>query len=118
MPKEHYIASVEELDSEGSSVIAEIEGQEIAVFNIEDEYFAVANYCPHQAGPLCEGDLKGEITLGEDGWELCYGRETLIECPWHSWTFDVQTGRNSADEQYAVPTYEVVVNDNKIYIVM
>lgn len=117
MGSKHFVASTDELDGDGSSAIVEIKGQEIAVFNKNGDYYAVANYCPHQAGPLCEGKLKGETSIGDDGWELVYGEETLIECPWHTWAFDIKTGKHVADDRYAVPTYDVVVEDEEIYVI-
>ncbi len=113
----HRVAETAELASEGSRVITEVDGQEIAVFNIDGELHAVANYCVHQAGPLCEGDLTGRMVVGDDGWEWNWDdRETVITCPWHGWKFDVTTGRNIQDDRYAVPRYEVEVEDGSIFV--
>lgn len=118
MPTKHLIADESELSSDGERVIAEVEGQEIAVFRHEGEYYAVANYCIHQAGPLCEGGLTGATTLGDDGWDWIYDdEEKYIACPWHGWMFDITTGRSPKDERYAVPTYDVEVEDGSIYLV-
>lgn len=112
---EHFVVDSNELDN-GSKAIVSIEGNEIAVFCIDDEYYAVANYCPHQSGPLCEGKTKGRTEIGENGWNLKYTDEIFIECPWHTWSFDITTGINAADEQYSVPTYDTVVRKGKVYV--
>src|SRR4249919_653149 len=67
---------------------------EIALYNIEGEFFAGENLCPHQGAPLAEGTLCGHT----------------IECALHGWQFDVRSG-----ECLTVPeklrTYEVLVED-------
>jgi nitrite reductase (NADH) small subunit len=41
-------------------------GRVLALFNVEGEYFAVDNSCPHRGGPLGEGHLNGRV----------------VTCPW------------------------------------
>jgi nitrite reductase/ring-hydroxylating ferredoxin subunit len=114
----HRIAATAELSEEGKRVIADVDGQEVAVFNYGGEYHAVANYCVHQAGPLCEGELTGDMVLGEDGWSWDYtDEEKYVRCPWHGWVFDITTGENTDDSRYRVPTYDVEVEDGTIYVV-
>jgi nitrite reductase/ring-hydroxylating ferredoxin subunit len=112
----HYVADTDELAADGSKAIAEVRGQEVAVFRLDGEYYAVANFCPHQSGPLCEGQTKGKVGIGDDGWQLEYSDETYIECPWHSWMFDIRTGEHAVDDRYAVPTYDVEVEAGEIYV--
>lgn len=112
-----YVADIAELDSEGSRVITEIDGQEIAVFHIEGELHALANYCVHQSGPLCEGPLSGRMETQEDDTALQYDeRQTAIRCPWHGWRFDISTGNSLQSDRYTVPTYEVEVENGDVYI--
>lgn len=116
----HYkrkIATVDELPTDGSRVIAELDGKEIAVFRIDGEYYALANFCPHQGGPLCEGQLSGRVRGGDDGWTWEYDdRERNVTCPWHGWKFDVTTARCTVDDHYAVPSYEVLEEDGELYV--
>ncbi|MDX1747589.1 MAG: Rieske (2Fe-2S) protein, partial [Halobacteriales archaeon] len=102
---------------DGDRAIVQVEGREIAVFRHEGEFYGVLNFCVHQAGPLCEGRLTGEMVIGEDGWEWYFenhGRN--IVCPWHGWVFDITTGKSVDDDRYAVPTYEVAVEDGEVYV--
>lgn len=111
----HKVAAAADLE-DGERVIEEIEGLEIAVFSVDGKYYAVANFCPHQAGPLCEGLLMGRIR-GSEGWRLEYDdTETVISCPWHGWRFDVTTGQNLQSDRYAVPTYDVEVENGDVYV--
>jgi nitrite reductase/ring-hydroxylating ferredoxin subunit len=113
----HAITELANLQEDGDRVITEVDGQEIAVFRIKGELHALANYCPHQAGPLCEGKLRGSMSTGDDGWEWRYDDDKRnITCPWHAWKFDVTTGRNINDNSYAVPTYDVEIENDTVYI--
>lgn len=118
MPGRYKVATVDEFEGEGSRVIAEIEGQEIAVFRVDGEFHALANYCVHQGGPLCEGKVRGRMTAGDDGWSWEFDEtKRTVECPWHGWLFDVTTGRNTANPNHAAPTYDVEVEDGDVFVV-
>ena len=116
MAGRHKIAGEEEFDGDGSRVIGEVDGLEIAVFRIGGEYHALANYCVHQGGPLCEGELGRGLTVDADGWERIADEPTNVLCPWHGWVFDVETGRNVDDDRYAVPSYDVEVEDGDVFV--
>jgi nitrite reductase/ring-hydroxylating ferredoxin subunit len=113
----HRVASTEDLSEAGDRVIVEIKGQEIAIFNYDGDYYALANYCIHQAGPLCEGNLTGDMCLADDGWSWEYQDEQKhIRCPWHGWVFDITTGESTDDPRYRTPTYDTEVEDGTIYV--
>lgn len=114
--KRTKVAETEDLPKNGSRVIVEVDGRDICLFRYNNQYFAVLNYCVHQAGPLCEGPLDGQIVAGDD-WEWEYDdEEKYISCPWHGWTFDITTGVSVKDKRYRVPTYDVQVEEDSIYI--
>ena len=75
-------------------------GDELVVYNVDGEYYATENFCPHKGAPLSEGVLCGHV----------------IECGLHGWQFDVRNG-----ECLTVPdrikTYEVLVEDGLIKII-
>lgn len=117
MPTRHKVAETEDLKEDGSRIFAEVEGVEVAVFNVEGTYHAMANYCVHQGGPLCEGELRGSYGVDDNGWEWTYDdTKKNVICPWHGWKFDVTTGQNINDERYATPTYDVEVEDGKVFV--
>ncbi len=80
----------------------ECEGEEIAIANVDGEYFAFNNTCPHAGGPLAEGELDGDI----------------VTCPWHSTPFNVRTGeaQEGGVTDDPVSTYEVRVDGDNIQI--
>ena len=44
-----------------------VNGREIGIYNLGGEYFALLNRCPHEAGPLCRGNVVGWITSDGPG---------------------------------------------------
>ena len=92
---------VEDLPDGNCKTIELPAGRELALFNINGEFYATENFCPHKGAPLTEGTL-------------C---EHVIECDWHGWQFDVRTG-----ECLTVPekllTYEVVVEHGLIKVLL
>ena len=54
----YRVATVEEIPIGGRKLVT-IAGRSIGVFNIDGEFYALRNTCPHQGGPLCQGRLTG-----------------------------------------------------------
>jgi len=71
----------------------------VGVFNLNGQFYALNNRCPHQGGPLCRGELTGLITSSAPG-RYAYTRPgEIIRCPWHAWEFDITTGQAVVDPQ-------------------
>jgi 3-phenylpropionate/trans-cinnamate dioxygenase ferredoxin subunit len=76
MPDFIKVAAIDEIPA-GRAKLVEVNGNEIAVFNVGGRFHAIDNSCTHVGGPLCEGEIEGaEVT-----------------CPWHGAVFDVTTGQ-------------------------
>src|SRR6476469_1946476 len=105
----HAVAGVGEIPPGGRKIV-EIGGRSIGVFNVNGEYFALRNRCPHQGGPLCEGRLAGGVESPRPG-EYEYVRDgEILRCPWHGWEFDLKTGQSWFDPAGTrVRTYPVSV---------
>ena len=39
-----------------------------------------------------------------------------VMCPWHAWSWDVQTGENTANPELKVPSYPVKVEDGQVLV--
>ena len=76
---------------EGWSALVLLEG---------DAVVAIGNVCPHHGS---------ELTAG-------YRRPGSIECPLHSWRFDVFTGACAHPSDALVPTYDVSVEEGIVYV--
>ena len=69
------------------------------VFNLGGEFFALSNRCPHRGGSLCQGNLTGLVLSDEPGQYNYIRRGEIIRCPWHSWEFDIRTGKSWCDPE-------------------
>ncbi|WP_267643367.1 Rieske (2Fe-2S) protein [Haloarchaeobius amylolyticus] len=79
---------------QGERLITELDGFSIGIFNVDGEYFALKNDCPHQRAPLCEGPVTGTTTSDKAG-EFEYERPgEIVRCPWHGWEFDIKSGES------------------------
>jgi nitrite reductase/ring-hydroxylating ferredoxin subunit len=93
------VGSVEDVPP-GHSVIVELSnGRELALFNVEGEFHAIDNFCPHKGASLASGHLQGHT----------------VECDWHGWQFDVRTG-NCLTVREQVKVYRVIVEDGLIKV--
>jgi 3-phenylpropionate/trans-cinnamate dioxygenase ferredoxin subunit len=105
----HIVGTVDDIP-EGQRAIVQIDGREIGVFNVGGRYFAILNRCPHEAGPLCRGQLVGALNSAAPGDYRVDSDTTILRCPWHQWEFDVTTGQSWCDpERMRVRTYETAI---------
>jgi len=86
----------------GEMKLVDFDGEAIAIANVDGEYFAFNNTCPHIGGPLAEGELEGDI----------------VTCPWHATPFNVRTGEAQEGGVTNIPvtTYEVRLEGDDIQI--
>lgn len=105
----HFVATIAEIPP-GKRKIVAVAGRSIGVFNLGGEFFALRNACPHQGGPLCEGNATGFVYAATPG-EYQYSRRgEILRCPWHGWEFDIRTGQSWFDpNRVRVRQYEVSV---------
>lgn len=95
------VAATEDLPP-GESLLVELEGIRIAVFNLDGEFYAIEDVCTHDGGPLVEGEIL-------DGGQ--------VECPRHGARFDIRTGEALSMPAFEpTPSYEVQVEGGDIYV--
>ena len=112
----HAVCGADELPP-GERRIVDVGGRSIGVLNVDGEYFAVRNTCPHQGGPLCRGTVGGTM-LPSAPQEWIFGLEDrVIRCPWHGWEFELESGRSLfAADRVRVRVYTVTVEDGKVML--
>lgn len=86
----------------GEGKVVEVDGKRIALFNVEGTFHAIDDECPHQGGPLSEGEVDG----------------CIVTCPWHAWMYDVTTGVNTDDDTIAVQRYEVKIEGTSVLLAL
>lgn len=118
---EHIVASTDELD-ENERLLVEIEEREISIFNIDGEYHALLNWCMHQGGPCGEGKVSGTIVdadFDRDSLEVSleWGKDgEILNCPWHAWEYDIESGECLSREGHNLPSYPVKVENSNIIV--
>ncbi|AUW93495.1 MAG: non-heme iron oxygenase ferredoxin subunit [Sulfobacillus thermosulfidooxidans] len=94
------VASVNDIVA-GEPFLVPMEDDDIALYQVNGEYFATDDLCSHAEASLCEGDLVGYI----------------IHCPRHGGQFDVRTGEAKHFPAYApIRTYPVKVEGSDLFI--
>src|SRR6185503_18849454 len=76
VPLTFIVGRVEELPVGSRKTVELPNEREIALYNIDGEFYAIQNSCPHKGAPLSEGILCDRV----------------IECEWHGWQFDLRSG--------------------------
>jgi len=69
------VARVDDI-APGAGKEVQVNGRRVAVFNVEGQFFACQDDCPHVGFSLAEGEI-------EDGKVVCFG---------HGWGFDLKNG--------------------------
>ena len=117
MGKVHQVATVAELPV-GTQKIIQIGRRSIGLFNVNGSLHALPNLCPHQLGPLCEGNVSGTTYSGvETGWKVDWIQEgEIVACPWHGIEYEIVTGRCLPFPEISIRTYKVWAEEDAIYI--
>lgn len=93
------VAQVEDL-TPGEKMLVEYDDEDVGLFNIDGQFYAISDVCTHDGGPLVEGNLEGD-------W---------ITCPRHGARFNVKSGQETMPAFAPVPLYEVRIEGDDILI--
>ena len=99
MPNFVKVANTSDLKP-GESKVVEVDGEQVALFNVDGEFFAISNTCLHRGGPLGEGFVEGDV----------------VTCPWHGWRYNVKTGANLMIPNQKVPAYQIKIEGNDVFV--
>ena len=99
MPNFVRVASTSDLKP-GENKVIFVEDEEIALFNVGGEFFAISNVCRHKGGPLGEGMLEDDV----------------VSCPLHGWRYNVRNGSCLTVPNQHVAAYQVKVEGNDVFV--
>ncbi len=85
---------------EGESTIITVNHQDVAIFHVGGEYFAINDRCPHAGASLSSGYV-------EDG---------IVTCPWHGWRFRLKDGEWADNPRVKTECYRLQITDDLIQI--
>ncbi|TPQ24844.1 non-heme iron oxygenase ferredoxin subunit [Methylomonas koyamae] len=87
--------------ADGEHVVVEVDGDDVAVFNIGGEFYAIADVCTHDGAEIASGELDGDE----------------IVCPRHGARFCVKTGQVKCAPAYEdVATFPVRVEAGRLQV--
>lgn len=102
MAEFHAVARVGEI-APGEVKRVEIGTEEIGIYNLGGEYYALSDVCSHAYARLSEGEV--------------YPDEGTVECPLHGAEFEIRTGKNRGLPAVSpVSSYELRVNGEEIEV--
>ncbi|HEY3155960.1 MAG TPA: non-heme iron oxygenase ferredoxin subunit [Candidatus Eisenbacteria bacterium] len=85
----------------GRAEVFDVEDRKIAVFRLEDGFYAIEDICTHDGGPLAEGEIE----------------EDQVICPRHGARFNIKTGDAlTLPAVTPVESYPVRVEGNELFI--
>lgn len=94
------VAKMSEIE-EGQVKVVHVDDAPVGIAKVEGEFFAFADVCTHDDGPVAEGDLD----------------EYTIECPRHGAKFDIRTGRVlQLPAVVPIPVYAVKIDGDVIQV--
>jgi len=77
-----------------------VEGRALAVSRTETGWGVLDNRCPHQGGPLGDGEIEGPYLL----------------CPWHGYEYDPVTGEPPPGFKDVATCYRLEERDDGLYV--
>ncbi len=115
--REHVVATVDEIPP-GTHKLVPIGRHGVGVYNVNGTFYAIANYCPHEGGPLCSGRARGRTIVDESvpGDAVMVRDLEFIYCPWHQWGFELATGTTAVKPEWSIRTYPVRVVGNDVLV--
>ncbi|MCY1399753.1 Naphthalene 1,2-dioxygenase system ferredoxin subunit [compost metagenome] len=90
------------LPQTGGRSLFEFDGKSLALFNVDGQFYAIDDSCPHQGASLCGGRLDGRV----------------IQCCAHGLRFDLASGYLLNSTKLKVNNYPIEVVDDQAYIVI
>jgi nitrite reductase (NADH) small subunit len=119
---EVFVAKSHEIEEGGRRALSHGE-HDVAVVRVKGKLHALANVCPHQGGPVCEGMLirkVEEVIAPDKTYQGMRFSETDVHivCPWHGWEFNVETGRCAGDGKFGLRRYKVLEREGGVYVVL
>ena len=94
------LANLDDLPDPGHKAVKVSETLTLLLIRRGKEVVAFDNSCPHEGGPLDEGEFS-------DG---------KVSCPWHGWQFSTETGACLTVPTEDLVPYNVIVEGGVIFL--
>ena len=107
---------LDQAPDEGEIRIVDIGAHRIGLLRVGDEFFALADRCPHRGAPLCSSGRAVHGVGLKRGIPTRGAHASALRCPWHKWDFDIATGECLAHPRMKVRRYRVVREVDELVI--
>ena len=77
-----------------------VDGRDVALFRLGQEFFAIDNSCLHRGGPLCEGFIDNDV----------------VTCPLHGWSYEIRTGTMVQYPRVGVSRHDVRLEGESVCV--
>jgi nitrite reductase/ring-hydroxylating ferredoxin subunit len=91
------VAAVESL-APGKARTVYARGREFALFNLDGQFYATEDRCPHRGASIGAGWLENDT----------------ISCPMHGWLFDPRTGSCLSNPDRPLKSFPVRIRDGEV----
>lgn len=99
----HIEVPAAKVPAPGARALVESAGKSLALFNVDGQFYAIDDSCPHQGASLCGGRLDGRV----------------IQCCAHGLRFSLASGYLLNSTALKVASYPVEVQeDGRLFIVI
>lgn len=95
----HRVAAVKDVPL-GGGIQVTIDDDDLALFNVGGEFFAIDDLCPHRGAPLSQGFLE----------------QDKVFCPLHCFDFNLKTGECQVASHLSIATYPTKVENGDVFI--
>ena len=98
---ENYVKVAQTSDLKpGDMTMTKVGDVEVLIANLDGEFYAVYNFCPHEGWALHEGILEDDC----------------VECPGHSHFYSIRNGQRTGVPSETTPTFSVKVEGDDILV--
>lgn len=82
----------------GKGRAVDVAGTRVAVFRLQQGWYAIRDACPHMGASLADGKVEG----------------LLVQCFWHDWQFHVETGATPGHSNFCAKVYGIEVAEGRV----
>ncbi len=98
----HFEVPQEKIPASGARAFLKVGDKFLVLFNIDSQFYAIDDSCPHQGASLFSGKLEGQV----------------IQCCAHGLRFDLASGYLLNSTHLKVASYPVEVIGEQVFIVI
>lgn len=102
--KRHFVCGLDDI-LDGAGVCALVDGEQVALFRVGDEVFAVENRDPFSAANVISRGLVGDL-----------GGQLVVASPVYKQHFNLRSGRCLEDEAVSLRTWPCGLLDGRIWV--